>query len=89
MLPLPLSLSVATKPEKLSESEEGTDPRTEEEDDEEQRDSVVVMASADEDRGWDCNLGEEGRPWACRSFSLASHSLAVVLSRISVGESRV
>lgn len=87
VLPLPLSLSLATKSEKLSESEEGTDPRTEEEDDEEQRDSLVVMASADEDMGWDCNLGE-GRPWACRSFSLASHSLAV-LSRISVGESRV
>jgi len=84
-LPLPLLLLPATGPEKLSESEDGTDPRTEAE----EEDSVVVMASADEDRGWDWDWGEEGRPWACSSFSLASHSLAV-LSRIRVvGKKRV
>ena len=90
-LPLPLLLLPATGPEKLSESEDGTDPRT----DAEEKDSVVVMASADEDWGWDWDWdwdwdwGEEGRPWACSSFSLASHSLAVLSRRRVVGKKRV
>ena len=90
-LPLPLLLLLlpATGPEKLSESEDGTDPRT----DAEEKDSVVVMASADEDRDWDWDWdwdwGEEGRPWACSSFSLASHSLAVLSRRRVVGKKRV